>query len=198
MDLVPSFLNNFPAVLNFNKVEEESEPKLKDFVRRIEDVEYAVNNTVQKVESFMSMLEKLDEQESKADDDKDGKVDDEDESSSDDEHDFENANASLLAAESALFEAKRTIRVAEIAYREAQLEFDTNSAKILDSPVESAKKTKDSAPTQAQTSGSNPFAEMLDLTKNFLSIFVSAQSYTTRPKRTPAPAQTTHARAGAS
>ncbi len=175
MDFVaPTFLNNIPAVLNFNKVEEESEPKLKDFIRRIEAVESAVQDTTEKIESFMSKLHKSDQD----DDDKASEEDDGEESSSDDEQDYEIASTSLRVAETALFEAKRRIVVAEIAYREAELEFKENSGKILHSQAVPAKPTKkDAVKLQAETGGSDPFAGMLGLdafTKNFLSLFVSA------------------------
>jgi hypothetical protein len=183
MDLVaPSFLNNLPAVLSFNKKEEEPEPKLKEFVRRIEDVESAVQDTTQKIDAFMSMLDRLDEHSSKADGGQEIEEHDEEESSSDDEQNFEIASASLIAAESALFEAKRRIGVAEIAYREAEQEFNDNSAKILSTPVEPAKPSRKQ--TQAETSGSQPFVKMLGLdslemiTKNLHNLFVSAQSHT--------------------
>jgi hypothetical protein len=179
MDFVaPSFLNNIPAVLNFNKVEEESEPKLKDFIRRIEAVESAVQDTTEKIESFMSKLHKLNEASDQDDDDKASEEDDGEESSSDDEQDYEIASTSLRVAETALFEAKRRIVVAEIAYREAELEFKENSGKILSSPAVPAKPTrKDAVKLQAETGGGDPFAGMLGLdafTKNFLSLFVSA------------------------
>jgi hypothetical protein len=181
MDLVvPSFLNNLPAAINFNKGEEDTEPKLKAFVQRIDAVEFAVQDTTEKVESFISMMARLDNVSDSADDDKDNsEKDDGEDSSSDHEQDFELANASLIAAETALLEAKRRISVAEIAFREAEREFQANRNKIAQSNAELAKAPK-KTPAKAEANATPYFGDMLGMLnqnfENLKTLIVSART----------------------